>query len=151
MILSVTSASSTNVDDEVGFALEEKEDRHPSAVSRLQNPVSAAAISEFVDFRSRDYPSRVKALVRVLTMERPREQGHLIRSSLRPLLRWRRLRAGLRKEATQPEATNQIPDSVPQQELPGKPCIPSPAQRQPLVSKSATPLRCNNTSPGARG
>lgn len=136
VILSVTSASSTNVDDEVSFALEEKKTVIPVLYRDCKIPFRLRPF-QFVDFRS-DYPSGVKALVRVLTMERPREHGPSDPKQFAPVA-LEEVEAGPRKEATQPEATNQIPDSVPQQELPEN-HVPSPAQRQPLVSKSATPL-----------
>lgn len=136
VILSPASASSTNVDDEVSFALEEKKTVIPVIYRDCKIPFRLRPF-QYVDFRS-DYPGGLEALVRVLTMERPRERGPADPKQIAPVA-LEEVEAGPRTEATQPGATNQILESVPEQELPEN-HVPSPAQRQPLVSKSATPL-----------
>ena len=73
VILSPASASSTNVDDEVSFALEEKKTVIPVLYRECKVPFRLRPL-QHVDFRS-DYARGLKELLRTVAAEPPREPG----------------------------------------------------------------------------
>jgi hypothetical protein len=114
VILSPASANSTNVDDEVSFALEEKKTVVPVLYRECRIPFRLRPI-QYVDF-THDYDRGLKSLVRVLIAELRMEHGLADPKQTAPVIS-EPIEARSATESDQTDTAKEPPDRTPEVEL----------------------------------